>query len=59
MSREVNMTRTEEWYVEIAEEVKKRDRALNMIQRWQGKAAEAEQRIQELTQEHEDEPVAV
>ncbi len=53
------MTRTEEWYVEIAEEVKKRDRALNMIQRWQGKAAEAEQRIQELTQEHEDEPVAV
>jgi hypothetical protein len=48
MSREVTMTNTPEWFLEMADAIRRRDHALKMITRWQGTLAETEATISAL-----------
>jgi hypothetical protein len=49
--KEVNMTQlSQEWFMEMARLIKARDHALQMVERWQVKAKQAEESIATLSE---------
>jgi hypothetical protein len=48
MSREVTMTNTPEWFMEMADAMRRREHAVKMIKRWQDTLDETEATIQAL-----------
>lgn len=48
---------TQEWYVQIATAIQRRNHALIMVGKWQEKVAAAETEIDELKAQQDTEPV--
>lgn len=50
---------TQEWYVQIATAIQRRNHALTMVGKWQEKVAAAETEIDELKAQQDTEPEPV